>query len=131
LKQRTSIETEYSDEVAVTSVGEEISPFASLSASLVEIRKLKGVTGYILRNSASAIFDVDDYNKIFQYALLTSEIHESSIEIAKQFNLGEAESVLLEGENTKVLCLNIEDNKISVFMENSANHASIIKKILL
>ena len=55
--------------------------------------------------------------KYFQYAILTSEIYESNVEIAKQFNLGSTESVLLEGENIKVLCLSMDDNKISVFMD--------------
>ena len=131
MKQKVNIETTYSGEVAVTSVGEENSSFASLTVSLAEIRELKGVIGYILRSSTSAVFDVADYDKIFQYALLTSEIHESSVEIAKQFNIGSADSVLLEGENIKVLCLSMEDNKISIFMDKSANHAWIIKKILL
>ena len=131
MKQKVNIETAYSDEVCETSVGEENSSFASLTVSLAEIRELKGVIGYILRSSTSAVFDVADYDKIFQYALLTSEIHESSVEIAKQFNIGSADSVLLEGENIKVLCLSMEDNKISIFMDKSANHAWIIKKILL
>jgi predicted regulator of Ras-like GTPase activity (Roadblock/LC7/MglB family) len=130
LKQKVNVETAYSDEVCETSVGEENSSFASLSASLAEIRKLEGVIGYILRSSTSAIFDIDDYDKIFQYAILTSEIYESNVEITKQFNLGLAESVLLEGENTKVLCLSMDDNKINVFMNNTADHAWITKKII-
>ena len=117
--------------VVVTSVVEENSVFSNLCASLTEIRKLKGVVGYIIRNDASAIIDITDCNSVFQFAILTSEIHESNVEIAKQFNLGAPESVLLEGENIKVLCLSISDNKIGVFMEKSANHASIIKRILL
>ena len=135
MKQKTNPETESSNGVIVTAVSEEVSEgnsdFASLSASLAEIRKLKGVIGYILRSSTSAIIDLADSEKIFQYAILTSEIHESSVEMAKQFNLGALESVLVEGENIKVLCLSVEDNQISVFMEESANHASIIKRILL
>ena len=133
MKQKTHTETEFSNEVsvAVTSIVSESSAFERLSASLTEIRKLKGVIGYILRSSTSAVIDVADNEKIFPYAILTSEIHESSVEIARQFNLGALESVLLEGENIKVLCLSIEDNNISVFMEKSANHSWIIKRILL
>jgi predicted regulator of Ras-like GTPase activity (Roadblock/LC7/MglB family) len=135
LKQKTSPETEFSNGITVTTVSEEVSEenssFASLSASLAEIRKLKGVTGYILRSSTSAIIDVEDSDKIFQYAILTSEIHESSVEMAKQFNLGAPESILLEGENIKILCLSMDENKIDVFLEKSVNHVSIIKRILL
>jgi predicted regulator of Ras-like GTPase activity (Roadblock/LC7/MglB family) len=134
LKPKTSTneaETVLTNEVAVTSVDEENSGFASLSASLTEIRKLKGVIGYILRSNTSAIIDLNEQDKIIEYAVLSTQIHDSSQEIAKQFNLGETESILVEGENVKVLCMSIGENKISVFMEKSATHAWIIKRILL
>jgi predicted regulator of Ras-like GTPase activity (Roadblock/LC7/MglB family) len=131
LKQKISAKTSFSDDVALMSVGEENSDFASVGASLAEIRKLKGVIGYILRSSTSAIIDLAESDKISPYAILTSEIHESCVEIAKQFKLNETESVLVEGEKVKVLCLSIGENKISVLMEKSANHAWIIKRILL
>lgn len=134
MKQKTGTQetaTEFTNAVAITPVEEENSAFASLSASLAEIRKLKGVIGYILRSGTSAIIDLNEQDKIIEYAVLSSQMHDSSLEIAKQFNLGEAESILVEGKNVKVLCMNIGENKISVFMEKSATHAWIIKRILL
>ncbi len=131
MKQKTNAETAFTHKIEVTTVSEENSAFENLSASLAEIRKLKGVIGYIIRSDTLAVIDIADSENIIQYAMLTSEIHESSLEIAKQFDLGATESVLLEGENIKVLCLSVNDNTISVFMEKSANHASIIKRILL
>jgi predicted regulator of Ras-like GTPase activity (Roadblock/LC7/MglB family) len=135
LKQKVNPETESADGVIVTAVSEEAndedSDFTSLSASLAEIRKLKGIIGYILRSSSSAIIDLENSEKVFQYAILTSEIHESSVVMAKQFSLGVLESALVEGEKIKVLCLSVKDNQISVFMEESANHSSIIRRILL
>ena len=123
--------TVFTDAVAVTSVGEENSTFASLSASLTEIRKLKGVIGYILRNNTSAIIDLNETDKIIEYAILSSQMNDSSIEIAKQFNLGDIECILVEGENVKVICMTLGENKISIFMEKTATHAWIIKRILL
>jgi hypothetical protein len=52
------------DEAAIVTVGDEKSGFTNLSASLAEIRKLKGVLGYILRNNTSAIVDLEDADKI-------------------------------------------------------------------
>jgi predicted regulator of Ras-like GTPase activity (Roadblock/LC7/MglB family) len=123
--------TVFTDAIAVTSVGEENSAFASLSASLTEIRKLNGVLGYILRSNTSAIIDLNETNKIIDYAILSSQMNDSSIEIAKQFNLGEIECILVEGENVKVLCMTIGENKISIFMEKTATHSWIMKRILL
>jgi len=123
-------ETELTNEVAVTSATDEDSAFASLGASLAEIRKLKGVIGYILRGSVSAMLDLSELDKISQYAALTYQLNEASLEIARQLNFAEVESVLVEGENQKVLFMRIGENKISVFMEKSASHSGIIKRIL-
>ncbi len=133
LKQKTNVEilTEPNNSAPVISVGDENTVFENLAASLAEIRKLKGVTGYILRNNTSAIIDLAEQEKIIEYAILSSQISESSNEIVMQFNLTDIESVLVEGKNVKVLCMSVGDNKIGVFMERAATHAFIIKRILL
>jgi len=133
LKQKANLEisTEPLDGVAVISVGEDNSVFASLAASLAEIRKLKGVIGFILRSDTSALIDLTEQEKIIEYAILSSQISESSSEIGKQFNLADIESVLVEGKCVKVLCMSIGDNRIGIFMERTATHASMIKRILL
>jgi predicted regulator of Ras-like GTPase activity (Roadblock/LC7/MglB family) len=132
--QKTSAnaaETALTDLVDITAIDGENSAFASLNASLVEIRKLKGVIGYILRSNTSATLDFSEPDKITENAILSSQIHDSCQEIGKQFNLGEIESVLVEGEKFKVLCMSIGENNISVFMEKSATHSGIIKRILM
>jgi len=133
LKQKANLEisTEPLDGVAVISVGEDNSVFASLAASLAEIRKLKGVICFILRSDTSALIDLTEQEKIIEYAILSSQISESSSEIGKQFNLADIESVLVEGKCVKVLCMSIGDNRIGIFMERTATHASMIKRILL
>jgi len=133
MKQKTCTETstELTDSAALISVGDDNAVFANLSASLAEIRKLKGVMGYILRNETSAIIDLTAQDKIINYAVLSSQISESSLEMAKQFNLSNIESVLVEGKSAKVLCMSVGENKIGVFMEKTATHAWIVKRILL
>lgn len=134
LKQKPSTnetQAQFTEPVAVTSVGSENSAFESLSASLTEIRKLKGVIGYILRSNGSAIIDLNEQDKIMEYAVLSSQVHESSQEMAKQFNLGETETMLVEGKDIKMLCMTQGENRIGVFMDKSATHAWIIKRILL
>ena len=122
--------TDFNDSAAI-SVHDEKSTFASLNSSLAEIRKLKGVIGYILRNGSSAIIDLASSEKLTEYAIFSYEIAEACQEMIKNFNFGETESMLVEGESVKVLCMNIDENKISVFMEKNATHAWIIKRILL
>jgi len=125
-------ETALTDAVATPiSIDCEDSAFTSLGARLAEIRKLDGVIGYILRGSNSAMLDLAELDKISQYAALAYQLNESSTEIAKELNVAEVESVLVEGGNLKVLFMKVGDNKISVFMEKSANHSSIIKRVLI
>ena len=121
--------TELPDSAAVISVVDDNPMFLDLAASLVEIRKLNGIMGYILRSNTSAIIDLTDQDKIIEYAILSSQICESSSEMAKQFNLTNIKSVLVEGKTVKLLCMNMSDNRISVFMEKTATFDSLIKRI--
>ncbi len=123
--------TQLADLSSSVSMAVDNSVFANLAASLAEIRKLKGVIGYILRSEASAIVDLIEQGKIDDYALMSLQIHTASHEIGRHFNLTTIESVIVEGKNVKVLCMNIGGNKISVFMEKTASHTWIIKRILL
>ena len=133
MKQETCIETttELIDSAVVISAGDDNAAFANLSASLAEIRKLKGVMGYILRSETSAILDLSEQDKIIDYAILSSQISESSLEMAKQFNLANIESVLVEGKTVKVICMSVGENKIGIFMDKTATHDWIINRILL
>ena len=130
-KTNSEIATEFAYDAAVISVGDDNSVFTSLATSLAEIRKLKGVIGYILRSNTSAIIDLTEQDKTIEYAILSSQISESSPEMAKQFSMADIESVLVEGKSVKVLCMSIGENRIGIFMEKTATHAWIIKRILL
>jgi predicted regulator of Ras-like GTPase activity (Roadblock/LC7/MglB family) len=103
--------------------------FAGLAATLAEIRKFNGVTGYILRNNDSAVIDLTEQDKTSEYAILSFRINESSKEMAKQFNLIDIENVLVEGKIAKVLCINVGENKIGIFLEKTAAQDLIVKKI--
>ena len=117
--------------VAVTTSESEDSEFASLGASLAEIRKLKYVKGYIMRSNRSALVDLPEPDNISRYALLSYQMHESGLEIAKQLDVAEVESALVEGKNLKVLLIKLGQNKISVFMEKSADHLCVIKRLII
>jgi len=127
----TQAESISNGSVAVTSADGEDAAFASLGATLAEIRKLKGVVGYIMRGSTSAMLDLPEGGEISQYAFLSHQLNESSFEIAKQLGITQVESVLVEGKKLKVIFVKKGENNISVFMEKSANHLSIIKRILI
>jgi predicted regulator of Ras-like GTPase activity (Roadblock/LC7/MglB family) len=105
--------------------------FVSLAATLTEIRKLKGVLGYIIRSRVSAVVDLNQNDKLYQYAVLSAQMHQYSVEVAELFGLGAPESLLVEGKEAKLLCLAVGENRVCIFMERDAAHAWILKRILL
>jgi predicted regulator of Ras-like GTPase activity (Roadblock/LC7/MglB family) len=109
---------------------EEDLDFTNLNATLTEIRKTQGVIGYILRNKTLATVNFAESDKIFDYALLTSQTIDHADSLAQLFNVGKVESMLLEGKNVKTLCIVMCGIQISVFMEKATNHSEILEKLL-
>ena len=114
------------DEIAAP---EEDQTFKDLNEKLTKIRKNKGVIGYILRNTTSATIDLKEPEKIVEYAIFSSQVLDSSQEISDLFEKGDVENVLIEGKENKVLCMKIDENKISIFMEKDADTADIQNQI--
>ena len=114
------------DEIATP---EEDQTFKDLNEKLAKIRRNKGVIGYILRNTTSATIDLKEPEKIVEYAIFSSQVLDSSQEISDLLETGDVKNVLIEGKENKVLCMKINGNKISIFMEKEADQADIMKKI--
>lgn len=107
----------------------EVSLFKNLSENLKKIRSLEGILGYIIRNGISAEIDLQEPEKLVEYAIFTSQIVDSSQELAELFTLGGLKTILVEGAEFKVLILIINENKINVFMKNNIDHIKIAEKI--
>ena len=108
---------------------EENETYKDLTDKLAKIRKESGVVGYIIRNATSAAIDLKEPEKLVEYAIFSSQLLDSSQEISDKFKLGDITNVLIEGKQNKALCMNIEGNKISIFMEKDADDADILKQI--
>ena len=117
------------DDNELSAAPEEDEAYTDLSNKLAEIRKDKDVIGYILRSATSATIDLKEPEKIVEYAIFSSQVLDSSREIADLYELDDVKSALVEGKETKALCMDINGNKISIFMEKTADHADILKRI--
>jgi predicted regulator of Ras-like GTPase activity (Roadblock/LC7/MglB family) len=129
--KKTSQETETAlivDEDEVVD-SEEDQSFKDLSSKLAEIRKDKGVIGYIIRNATSATIDLKEPEKIVEYAIFSSQVLDSSQEISDLFELGDVKSIFIEGKESNALCMTLDGNEISIFMEKDADQADILNKI--
>jgi predicted regulator of Ras-like GTPase activity (Roadblock/LC7/MglB family) len=117
------------DDDELDATPEEDETYTGLSNTLAEIRKDKDIIGYILRSTTSATIDLKEPEKLVEYAIFSSQVLDSTQEISDLFELGKVNSVLIEGKENSALCMKIEENKISIFMEKSADYADILKRI--
>jgi len=101
----------------------------SLQEKLQEIKDQEGIIGYILRDEKSASIDLKDPKKIIEYAMLASTTFDVGQNISEDLQMGELQTILLESEETKLLSMNINDQRLSLFMEKNVNHEKIYKEI--
>ena len=109
---------------------EEKDAFAELRSNLTEINKIQGVKGYILRNSTTAVIDLQNTEKLVAYALLLSETVDCIQNISDLFSLRTTNAVV-EGKEIKMLCMIMGENKLSVFVEKNVDPKDIFRRISL
>ena len=102
---------------------------STLRANLEEIRNYDGIVGYILKNTNSASIDLKDPAKIIDYAILSSITFDSTEELSKLFNLEGIKDIIINGKNLKMISLTIENNRISIFLENSSDSDRVLQRI--
>ena len=112
----------------VTIALDEDHDFTGLRSSLIEINKVEGVKGYILRNTTSAVINLQNPAKLMDYALLSSQATDACQEISNLFKL-EVTKTVIEGADLKVLSMIIGKNRLSVFMEKNVDHIDIFRRI--
>ncbi|MCJ7613198.1 hypothetical protein MUO71_00315 [Candidatus Bathyarchaeota archaeon] len=100
-----------------------------LQEKLQDIKDQEGIIGYILRSPKSASIDLKDPKKIIEYAMLSSTAFDVALNMTEALQLGELETILVESEETKLLSMNINDHRLSLFMEKSVNHDKIYKEL--
>jgi predicted regulator of Ras-like GTPase activity (Roadblock/LC7/MglB family) len=117
------------DEHEVFVIQEEDETFKDLGKKLVEIRKDQGIIGYIIRNKTSAAIDLNEPEKLVEYAIFSSQVFDAGREISTLFEIGDIRSIIIEGKENNVICMDIEGNKIAIFMEKSADYANILERV--
>lgn len=125
---RSTTTTVMIDGAPVTITLDEDPAFAGLRSSLNEINKIPGVKGYILKNTTTAVINLQNPTKLVEYALLSSETMDACQKISELFNLSITKTVV-EGTEIKMLCMIIGENKLGIFMEKTVDHIDIFRRI--
>ena len=100
-----------------------------LLEKLQEIKEQEGIIGYILRSPKSASIDLKDPTKIIEYAVLSSTTFDTGCNMTETLKLGEIDTIVLESEETKLLSMNSNHHRLSVFMEKSVDHNKLFKSM--
>ena len=104
--------------------------YANLHSILKEIREKNEILGFILKGSAYAAIDLDSNEDLGKFAILVSQLANFSKQVLNLHEEDFVRSVVLEGKELKVLCLNIRGNEIGIMMKKSNDDKEILNKIL-
>ena len=102
-----------------------------LQEKLREIKDREGIIGYILRGADSASIDLKDPTKIVDYAVMATTAYETGEDIATLFEIGEVDTIILEGEDAKLLSSTVNKHRLSIFMDKSVDHNKLCKELNL
>ena len=100
-----------------------------MQEKLQEIKDQEGIIGYILRSPKSASIDLKDPTKIIEYAILSSTTFDVGHDITEALQMGEVDTIVVESEKTKLLSMNINNHRLSLFMEKSVDHDKLYKNL--
>jgi predicted regulator of Ras-like GTPase activity (Roadblock/LC7/MglB family) len=103
----------------------------TLQEKLQSIKSREGIIGYILRGPNSASIDLKDPTKVINYALLSATAFETGQDMSAMFENGEVDTILVEGENTKLLSMVVNNHHLSIFMEENVDHRKLCKDLNL
>ena len=96
---------------------------------LHEIKDQEGIIGYIMRGSKSASIDLKDPTKIIDYAVLSSTVFDAGQNLTETLQMGEIDTIVVESEETKLLSMNSNNHRLSIFMEKSVDHNKLYKSL--
>ena len=104
--------------------------YENFLSAVQDLRKNKDIEGYLLKGKTKATVDLNDSTKIIEYATLTSQALETAAKLSSSFNVGNIETILIEGKNIKTLCISKGQNELGIFMKKDIDDADILETIL-
>ena len=109
---------------------EESQDLEYLQTVLEEILTSDQISGYILRTPTKAFVNLKRPNDLLEYAVLSSQVFETSTQLSEMLRLGDIEKIVVEGKTAKVLCIELGGKTLCVFMEKTIDVDSIFSKII-
>ena len=128
-RKAVQVVAEEEEQVDWTPKPEQPTGFVSVRSALDKVKSRDGIIGYIVRGPTSASVDIKDPAKIIDYAALSAEAMDSSETVSEAFELGAISNIVLEGKSVKMLMMKKGDQELTVFMDRSVDHNSVIRDL--
>jgi predicted regulator of Ras-like GTPase activity (Roadblock/LC7/MglB family) len=100
-----------------------------IQEKLHDIKDQEGIIGYILRGSKKEKIYLKDPTKIIDYAVLSSTAFDAGRNMTEALQMGEVDTIVVKSEETKLLSMNINNHRLSIFMEKSVDHNKLYKNL--
>ena len=100
-----------------------------MQEKLQEIKDQEGIIGYILRGAKKASIDLKDPIKIIDYAVLSSTTFDAGHNMTEALQMGEVDTIVVESEETKILSMNTNNHRLSLFMKKNVDHNKLYKNL--
>ena len=128
-RKAARVVAEEEEQVDWTPKIEQPTGFINERSTLDKIKSKEGVIGYIVRGPTSASVDIKDPAKIIDYAGLSAEAMEAGETMVETFELGSISNIVVEGKSVKMLLMKKGDQEITVFMDRSVDHNSVVRDL--
>jgi len=128
-RKAARVVAEEEEQVDWTPKIEQPTGFINERSTLDKIKSKEGVIGYIVRGPTSASVDIKDPAKIIDYAGLSAEAMEAGETMVETFELGSISNIVVEGKSVKMLLMKKGEQEITVFMDRSVDHNSVIRDL--
>ena len=79
-----------------------------------------------MRVEKLATCTLDVVNPKVKVLALAFDVSQNMIE---DLQMGEADTIVIESEETKILSMNIDNHRLSLFMEKHVNHDKLCKRL--
>ena len=128
-RKAARVVAEEEEQVDWTPKIEQPTGFINERSTLDKIKSKEGIIGYIVRGPTSASVDIKDPAKIIDYAGLSAEAMEAGETMLETFELGSISNIVVEGKSVKMLLMKKGDQELTVFMDRSVDHNSVIRDL--
>jgi predicted regulator of Ras-like GTPase activity (Roadblock/LC7/MglB family) len=104
--------------------------FESFKLIIEKVQKVHKIQGFIIKNQEHALINLNNSEGLFELALLSSEVFDSSTDLFEVTRAGPLNSVVLKGDLLSVLFLSVNENQLSIVLDKGDDCDAVLDMIV-